>query len=215
MRMLPFLALLVFAAPAFADPQFSTIYTFPEIKSGDGEFPYAPLTAGPDGALYGITAYVGKYSGGVIFKLTPPSVPGAQWTYQELHRLKSSEGGIAYGKMIFDQDTGALIGTTSDGGGVFRLAPPAVDGDPWKLKMIVIFNPETGNGFGAYAGVVQDPATGAIYGTTAKYQAFGQNADWGHCMASCRTRATKFGHRYWITNFRDRPLASMRTAILF
>src|SRR3984885_15904375 len=70
MKMLPSLAALVCASPAFAAPQFSTLYTFPSQKSGDGDYPEAPLTAGPDGTLYGITAFVGKYSGGVIFKLT-------------------------------------------------------------------------------------------------------------------------------------------------
>lgn len=177
MKVLPFLAALAFASPVFAAPQFSTIYTFPPQKSGDGDYPYAPLTAGPDGSLYGITAFVGKYSGGVIFKLTPS---GAQWTYQELYKLKKTEGGIATGKMIFDQDTGALIGTTSYGGGIFRLAPPAVDGDPWTFAMIRTFTGEDGDGFGPYGGMTQDPATGAIYGTTAYFPTFGGPTDWGH-----------------------------------
>jgi len=172
MRVLPLLAFLVCAGPALAAPQFATIYTFPPTKDKDASFPVAPLTAGPDGVLYGTTTGGGKKDYGTIFELTPPSVPGAQWTRQTIHTFKGDdEAGRPSAKMIFDQNTGALLGTASgqEGGGdygaVFRLVPPSEEGKPWTMQVVHTFAGGT-DGIFPFPGLVQDPATGAVYGAT-------------------------------------------------
>lgn len=174
MKMLPFLAALVCASPAFAAPQFSTLYSFGRAKDNPSILPEAGLTAAPDGSFYGTTTSDGKvkHAYGTVFKLSPPGTPGTQWTLQTIYTFRGgAEAGEPVARMIFDQDTGALLGTASaqEGGGdlgsVFRLVPPANDGDPWSLQIIHTF---TGGDDGIYPrpGLVQDPATGAVYGAT-------------------------------------------------
>jgi uncharacterized repeat protein (TIGR03803 family) len=50
------------------DGTYRVVYSFK--TQGDAKLPYAPLTKGPDGALYGTTVAGGAGSGGTIFKLT-------------------------------------------------------------------------------------------------------------------------------------------------
>jgi len=168
MRALPFLALLLCAGPAVAAPQFATIYAFLDGK--DGSVPEA-VTAGPDGALYGTTSSGGKQDHGTVFKLSPPAVPGAAWMKETLHTFTPDQSGRPFSRVIFDQDTGALLGTASGqeggqhNGAVFRLAPPAQAGGNWTYTIIHDF---TGgdDGEGPFAELTQDPATGTIYGTS-------------------------------------------------
>jgi uncharacterized repeat protein (TIGR03803 family) len=51
----------------------AVVYSFSGGVDGskDGAFPYAPLTQGPDGNLYGTTLYGGASSTGTVFQLTP------------------------------------------------------------------------------------------------------------------------------------------------
>ncbi|HEX4862300.1 MAG TPA: choice-of-anchor tandem repeat GloVer-containing protein [Rhizomicrobium sp.] len=181
MKTLPLLAAFaLLAGPALAEPQFSTIYTFGRPKDNPSIYPEAGLTPAPDGSLYGTTVSDGKtkHAYGTVFKLSPPGTPGTDWTLQTIYTFRGgAEAGEPVAKLIFDQDTGALLGTASaqEGGGdlgsVFRLAPPAVDGDPWSLQIIHTF---TGGDDGVYPrpGLVQDPATGAVYGATTRASGF-------------------------------------------
>jgi uncharacterized repeat protein (TIGR03803 family) len=177
MKMLPFLAALaVLAGPAFAAPQFSSLYSFPPNKARDTSYPAAALTPGPNGVFYGTTSGAGwKKDYGTVFALIPPGTPGAQWTRQTIYRFRAgAEGGRPFSRVIFDQSTGALLGTTSgaEGGGdygaVYRLVPPAQDGDPWTLQIVHSFGGKDDGGH-PYPGLVQDPATGAVYGATTFY----------------------------------------------
>ena len=65
-------ALLLWAGPTLAAPQFTTIYSFLDGK--DGSVP-AAVTAGPDGALYGTTSGGGTQDDGTVFKLSSPAIP--------------------------------------------------------------------------------------------------------------------------------------------
>jgi uncharacterized repeat protein (TIGR03803 family) len=94
----------------------------------DGANPVAGLILDSQGALYGTTqAGGGPSQGGVVFKLTPPVPPETQWTEKVLHRFKGApDGAFPQAGLIFD--TGALYGTTSQGGAsnegtVFKVTP--------------------------------------------------------------------------------------------
>ncbi|MGA8491566.1 MAG: choice-of-anchor tandem repeat GloVer-containing protein [Terriglobales bacterium] len=86
----------------------------------------------------------------------------------------TDDGEYPAGGVVFDK-AGNLYGATTDGGGecppaqcgtVFRLAPPAKEGDPWTQTVLYIFK---GNGSGdgnTPAGSVIIDAAGNLYGTT-------------------------------------------------
>jgi hypothetical protein len=118
-------ALLIFTV--FTGAQTSSpsliIHNFAGAPS-DGAFPYAGLTIGPGGIVYGTT-----YSGGTgscfdgaptsgcgtVFSLTPPSSPGGSWTESVLHNFTSIDGNGPTGTLVMDK-SGVLYGTTSYGG---------------------------------------------------------------------------------------------------
>jgi len=129
----------------------------------DGAYPYAGLTFGADGSLYGAASEGGEEVG-TVFRLTPSS---DSWRFSVLHRFSvQNDGGYTpRGRPVLDQ-AGNLYGTTSAGGEggagtVFRLSQTSSGG--WKDTVIHSF---TGNG-GRYplAGLILDSA-GNLYGTT-------------------------------------------------
>src|ERR1700690_1775589 len=93
----------------------------------DGGFPTAGVTIGPDGTLYGTTAYGGggpcSQGGaptagcGIVFNLKPPAsactVVLCPWTETVLHRFTGGSDGAypGFGNLVFDQ-AGSLYGTT-------------------------------------------------------------------------------------------------------
>ena len=79
------------------------VYSFTGTE-GDGAFPVASVVIGTDGALYGTTqvggsatsgsscSYGGVAGCGIVFKLTPPTAPGAAWTETILHSFTGHNG---------------------------------------------------------------------------------------------------------------------------
>jgi uncharacterized repeat protein (TIGR03803 family) len=152
----------------------------------DGSDPAAALTADGTGALYGTTLYGGTgactdgwgvvVGCGTVFKLTPPRAGQTTWTKRTLYRfIGGSDGGEPQGKLLLDA-SGALYGTTFQGGRgqcsvdwdgigcgtVFKLTPPAPGQSAWRKSVLHNFaGPE-----GAYpqGGVIAD-AAGHLYGT--------------------------------------------------
>lgn len=129
------------------------LYTF--LGGADGAAPNA-VVFGNNGNLYGVTIYGGS-SGpncfgqpcGTVFQLSP--TPIGPWTHTVLHSFNGgTDGGFGYvGPALAVDAAGNLYGTTPiagdpscpDGGGsgcgtVFRLAPPAVQGGPWKETIL-------------------------------------------------------------------------------
>ena len=160
---------------------FTALYSF--TGGNDGARPYAGVTIGPDGALYGATSVGGLGNPncpgggcGTVYKLTPParicSRVQCPWTETVLYRFVDSPTGVNYpwGRVIFDA-AGNLYGTTVQGGtggcgspgcgAVYKLSP---NGGGWVETTIYSF---TGQGDGAtpYDTLAMDGAAN-LYGTT-------------------------------------------------
>jgi uncharacterized repeat protein (TIGR03803 family) len=103
-------------------------------ENGDGVTPYAGVTLGPNGVLYGTTAGGGAIRNdscgagcGVVFELVPPSSQGGTWTEVILHNFDGSDGNEPYAGVTMGPE-GTLYGTTvfggtSNQGTVFSLVP--------------------------------------------------------------------------------------------
>ena len=138
----------------------------------DGASPYAGVTIGIAGELYGTTR--GNLSGtagyGTVFSLTPPTY-GDSWTHRVLHNFAGgSDGANPYAGVVFGWN-GVLYGTTYSGGSscpscgtVFSLTPPLSTGGTWTEKILYNF---VGGADGAipYAGVAIGSGS-VLFGTT-------------------------------------------------
>lgn len=181
LRTIPrFFCAAIFTVAVFAPAQtFTVLHQF--TGGADGNQPWAGLTVGPAGNLYG-TASEGGYNGGdclnyygcgTAFSLKPG---GSGWTFSTLYTFHDTDGATPYGGLVFGPD-GALYGTTFAGGvyggyccgAVFELRPPATICKstlcPWTQNLLWSFtlapdgnNPYMGN-------LIFDPA-GHVLGTT-------------------------------------------------
>jgi uncharacterized repeat protein (TIGR03803 family) len=155
---------------------FAPIYSF---RAGnDGANPYAGVTIGPDGNLYG-TTYTGGQGApgcpggcGTVYKLTPPAnichSSLCQWNEAVVYNFYQSGVGLRTpaGAVIFDA-AGNMYGTTTEGGtgdcscgAVYKLSPA---GSGWTAIALYSFSNQD-DGAVPYAGLVMDP-TGNLYGT--------------------------------------------------
>jgi len=154
------------------------LYSF--TGGNDGANPqFVNLVADAGGVLYGTTLNGGEWARGAVFSLTPPASQGGPWTENVLFSFTYRTGEYPNGGVAIDK-SGNLYGTTSAGGNgpktlgtLFRLAPPANPGSPWKFSELYAFmNP---NGIVPLAGVTIDPAKKVIYGTTSGFYYIPQN----------------------------------------
>ena len=102
--------------------------------NGDGFKPYAGVTLGPGGVLYGTTAAGGSIQNqscgagcGIVYELVPPSSQGGIWIEIILHNFDGADGNEPYAGVTLGGD-GTLYGTTwfggaSNQGTVFSLVP--------------------------------------------------------------------------------------------
>ncbi|HXM43698.1 MAG TPA: choice-of-anchor tandem repeat GloVer-containing protein [Bryobacteraceae bacterium] len=110
----------------------SVLYSFQ--GGSDGEEPGTRLTIGSGGVLYGTTGNCYSACVAVVYSLTPPSSPGAQWTFAVLasfgteaaSSVSISPGGVLYGTAPCSD----LCGT------VFALLPPASPGGSWTERTV-------------------------------------------------------------------------------
>jgi uncharacterized repeat protein (TIGR03803 family) len=91
-------------------------------NDNDGAAPYAGLTPGPDGTLYGTTAAGGAGQWGTIFKITPGGAYATLYAF-----TNQADGGFIAGGVVIDK-LGSVYGTASEGGvnqngTIFRVAP--------------------------------------------------------------------------------------------
>jgi uncharacterized repeat protein (TIGR03803 family) len=154
----------------------TVLYSFCAVKScTDGEEPQAGLIRDAAGNLYGTTKDGGVIGDGAVFKLAPPALPGGQWTETVLHSFCILDGckDGEYPEAGLVQDAaGNLYGTTENGGAnddgvAFKLAPPAVPGNPWTETVLYSFCADTNcvDGESPYGGALILDAAGNLYGT--------------------------------------------------
>lgn len=146
----------------------------------DGIYPWAGLTFGADGALYGATAGYAEQvgDGGTAFRLTPPASSGENWTETILYVFPGDNGAAKgpYGSLLASP-TGALYGMTASGGTgscqvygwlgcgtVFQMTPPAAAGETWTHTTLHNFTGGT-DGEVPYGSLIFGPGN-ALYGTT-------------------------------------------------
>ena len=149
----------------------------------DGANPYAGVTIGPSGVLYGTTGAGGDPTCGVgggcgtVYNLRPPAnAPRSvtqPWTETVLYRFQGSTDGLepGGGRVVFDS-AGNLYGTTQMGGDITDCSFNPGCGVVYELtpsgqqSVLHAFNPFTGgDGDAPWGGVVFD-STGSLYGTT-------------------------------------------------
>jgi uncharacterized repeat protein (TIGR03803 family) len=143
-------------------------------KDGDGYNPRPALIMGKDGALYGTTTDGGLPGGdngfGIVFRLTPPAVPGGEWVERVLYKFTGANGDGAnpFGNVAFGPD-GALYGTTFGGpsgpGTIYRLSLPERADGTWTETVLHNF-PRAGDDGRFPVGDLAIDADGVIYGTT-------------------------------------------------
>ena len=169
---------------------FSPLYLFAGRDGGnDGAGPTASLTIGPDGSLYGTTAYGGAhgegdvcngsrngYTGcGTVFSLRPPATACktalCPWNETILYRFGGTfDGSFPGGDVILDQ-AGSIYGTTESGGlyacevflcgTVFQLTPSS---GSWNETVLWNFGQDN-DGWLPESGLIFDQG-GNLYGTT-------------------------------------------------
>jgi uncharacterized repeat protein (TIGR03803 family) len=153
-----------------------------------GAWPFARVTFGPDGALYGTTAGVYQVDQcpphcGTVFRLTPPArncaASHCSWTQKVLYEFDGQVGGKPRGPVTFDS-AGNLYSTTSQGGAgcgiVFQMTR---SGGQWTFATLYDFL-DGQDGCLPYSGVVIDHA-GNLYGTATQAGLPGFN--WGTVYA--------------------------------
>jgi uncharacterized repeat protein (TIGR03803 family) len=101
-----------------------------------------------------------------VFMLSLPA--SAEWKEKVLYSFQggATDGSVPVGGVVFDKQ-GNLYGVTSDGGGVYQLAPPANKGGDWTESVSYVFKGNSkGDGATPEGGLIID-AAGNLYGTTA------------------------------------------------
>ena len=161
----------------------NTLYMF--TGGNDGAVPYAGVIFGPDGSLYGTTAFGGvgpcstgggKTGCGTVFDLTSSSQKRDKpttWTERVLYDFTGgSDGATPFGgRPVFDA-AGNLYGTAFGGGSticsggcglVYEIVPST--GGGWTQKVLYSFTGGPSDGASPWAGVIFDQS-GNLYGTT-------------------------------------------------
>ena len=104
----------------------------------------------------------------VAVTLALASVATAKWKEKVLYSFQGGpdNGSVPAGGVVFDKQ-GNLYGVSSDGGGVYQLAPPVQKGGAWTETVLYVFQGITkGDGATPEGGLVID-SLGNLYGTTA------------------------------------------------
>jgi len=132
----------------------------------DGDWPFAGVTWGPDGSLYGTTVQGGSGGYGVVFRLAPQQ--DGTWKESVLHSFPSfpNDGQKPYEGVVLD-GAANVYGATAQGGGgghdcgvIFKLAPQA--SGKWKETILYDF-PKLSQGCTANTPALD--AKGNLWGT--------------------------------------------------
>jgi len=194
------LALVIFASSlSAAEWKEKVLYSFQ--GGNDGAFPSGGVIFDKHGDLYGTTLQGGVGSCppaacGTVFQLSPPARKGDPWTKTVLYVFKGrdfSDGSSPTGGVVLDA-TGSLYGTTGYGGAgpcalfgtpvgcgtVFKLSPPAKQGDAWTET--VLYNFQGGKDGYLPGGALTWDLQGNLYGATTFGGGYGTcNKIYGFC----------------------------------
>lgn len=175
------LAALCFAGATSSAQTVTLLHSF-SFDTSKGKGPVSGVIADQQGALYGETNEGGANGYGTVFKLARPAHGQTAWKETVLYsfcaQANCEDGSYPTGGLVVYQ--GALFGVTTYGGfscgesgcdTIFKLSPPAADGDPWTYAAIYHFKPfpsgccEVVDGTNPTAGLIVDQQ-GVLYGTT-------------------------------------------------
>jgi len=141
-------------------------------NGSDGQSPLAGLIMDNKGSLYGTTAGQGPFGGapgpgGTVFKITPPSTAGGDWTESVLWSFGTGTDGSGPSASLIMDINGDLYGTTYRGGAygagtVFELTPTT--GGSWTETILWSFG-NGSDGGSPYSSLIMD-TNGNLYGTT-------------------------------------------------
>ena len=140
----------------------TVLHTF--TGGADGAYPYAPLTFGPDGSLYGATILGGAYGYGNIYQLTRSA--GGAWQERVLHQFTNGSDGASPQSGVTFDSKGNIYGTAERGGNepgygvVFELKKSAGA----YVENVLYSFPGRAGGQGPNTQMVLDGA-GNLYGT--------------------------------------------------
>jgi len=163
-------ALTLLTTQAMQAQAFRVLHNF--TGGADGANPYAGVTVGPSGVLYGTASRGGAYYNGTVFKL---SRVNSSWIFSPLYPFTGNyDGGVPYGGVVIGPN-GALYGTTFYGGALnygvmFELRPSATFCRSvlcyWNETILQTFGQFQVDGeYPQYVNLAFDQA-GNIYGTT-------------------------------------------------
>jgi uncharacterized repeat protein (TIGR03803 family) len=150
---------------------FAKIYDFGQ---STGINPLAAPIFDSAGALIGAALAGGANNAGTIYKLTPPTSPGGQWTGAALYNFTGGVDGASPEATTVIDSGGAIYSAAQSGGSnnkglVFKLTPPGANCTPvspnlWCETVLHSFGGSDGNF--PLGGLVIDSASGVLYGTT-------------------------------------------------
>jgi uncharacterized repeat protein (TIGR03803 family) len=130
-------------------------------RNGDGGHPYAGVTEGTDGVLYGATIGGGTTNQGVVFRLDKN---GSNYRVLRSFLRTAADGGQPYARLIEGRD-GLLYGTTAFGGGADHGSVYRLNRDGTGYQVLRLFTGTAGDGARPYAGLLEH-TNGVLYGTT-------------------------------------------------
>ncbi|HEX8817762.1 MAG TPA: choice-of-anchor tandem repeat GloVer-containing protein [Terriglobales bacterium] len=136
-------------------------------KDGDGEDAVAGLVRDAAGNLFGTTYFGGLRCGsttcGTVYELSPE--PGGKWKEAILHRFNGKDGQLPGSGSLYMDGSGALYGTTENGGAyggvIFKLTP---GNGQWTYEILYQFKGGA-EGWLPDSGLIPDK-DGNLYGTT-------------------------------------------------
>lgn len=159
--------------------QLKLVHSFNNGSDPDaGVTPYAGVTFGPDGTIYGTTLGGGAIGVGTVYTLSPPDQAGKR-SYRTIHQFRGldtiggrNDGLYPESNLVLDGN-GNLIGTTYDGnysglneqlGTIYELSPPVGGAGDWSFRILHRFR---GRNDGAFpSGELMEDGAGDIFGTT-------------------------------------------------
>ena len=96
---------------------YTPLYSF---TPADGQFPFANLTIGPNGSIYGTMSVGGNGHQGTVYNLKPPQHPChsflCPWSGTDIYQFNGSDGGNLNGGPVVFDSAGSLYGVATYGG---------------------------------------------------------------------------------------------------